>query len=194
MSVDSSGNLAVDFVWGNFPIQPNTERENAENPLLGVGDSHKIPNMGWNSFPDYTPNAGVTFDDEGQYFVWPDLWACTNGSLFPDVTEVIDEFVSYGVPRAYFKDFTFSGGETEWDAGGTPNYDGAILYSYIPENIIIYNNYLGTPVYGSAWNNKVFGGNHGAGATTSIDTGNPEDYMLYVFSNDPRKNNVGWWW
>ena len=193
MSVDSSGNLKVDFVWGNLPIQPNTERNAQENPLLGIGDSHKIPNVGWNSFPDYTPNAGHTFVDGDPYFVWPDLWACTNGSQFKDVADVINEFVSYGVPRAYFKDMTFHGGANEWTPG-TANWDGCILYSYIPANIVITNDWLGNPVYGSAFNNKVFGGNYSAGATSSVDTGSPETYMIYVFSNDPRKNNVGWWW
>lgn len=26
MALDSNGNIAVDYVWGNFPLQPNTER------------------------------------------------------------------------------------------------------------------------------------------------------------------------
>ena len=194
MASDSSGNLAVDFVWGNFPIQPNTERSAQEKPLLSIGNSHKTPSVGWNNFPNYTPNAGHTFVDGDPYFIFPDLWACSNGSQFHDVTDVINELVSYGVPRAYFKDFTFSGGETEWDASGTPNWDGAILYSYIPANIVVTTDYLNTPIFGSAFNNKVFGGNWNGGNTVSVDTGNPEDYMLYVFSNDPRKNNVGWWW
>lgn len=193
MAQDSSGNLAVDFVWGNLPLQPNNERYAQELPLLGVGNSHKIANVGWNSFPDYTANVGTTFIDDGVYFKWPELWACSGGA-FQDLSVVINELVSYGVPRVYFKDFTFHGGETEWDSSGTANWDGAILYSYVPANIVTFVDWMGQPVYGSAFDNKVFGGNWGGGQTVSVDTGNPEDYMIYVFSNDPRKNNVGWWW
>lgn len=185
MSLDSSGNLAVDFVWGNLPIQPNTER----STKLGVGDSHKLANTSWNAFPDNIPGTGPA---EG-VFIMPNLWPCTGGN-FAKLDDVIAELVSYGVPAAYFKDFTFHGGANEWDANGTANWDGCILYSYIPANVVVTVDAQGVPVYGSDMAGRVFGSEQNAGNEVSTNTGNPEDYMLYVFSNDPRKNNVGWWW
>lgn len=275
MSLDSSGNLKVDFVWGNFPLQPNDERANAENPLLGIGDSHKIAAVKWNSYPEVAtsknymitdfeyiegvtyectsqntlkagdlviitgipylnqlwqeyattvtyadatkfqfeaeigsfskftgltgrvdvldPTTGHALEDGPRLFTWPELWPC-NGGVFSKVEDVIAEFVSYGVPANYFKDFTFSGGENEWDSvEGQPNWDGAILYSYIPANVSIGTNGSGAPLYGSDMDGKVIGGNHSFGYQQEVDSGHPEDYMLIVFSNDPRKNNAGWW-
>ena len=153
-----------------------------------------ITNTVWNSFPDNGPATGRTLEG-GDAFYWPKIWLCDGADVQSNrLLNVIDEFVSYGVPRAYFKDFTFAGGANKWDSNGTPNWDGAILYSYVPADVVVGTDWLGQPIYGSAWDNVVFGGNRSAGYEDSVDSGNPEDYMLYVFSNDPRKNNVGWWW
>jgi len=55
--VDSAGNVAVDFVWGNFPLQPNDVRlENGGTNLNYALDSHNIAEDGWNGYPLYTPN------------------------------------------------------------------------------------------------------------------------------------------
>jgi len=65
--IDSSGNVAVDFVWGNFPLQPNDER--LENGALAVLNqvagalltpalgNHEIAYQNWNGYPLYTPNT-----------------------------------------------------------------------------------------------------------------------------------------
>jgi len=50
--LDSSGNVAVDFVWGNFPLQPNDVRTNLLDFTL---DNHVIAETGWNGFPLYLP-------------------------------------------------------------------------------------------------------------------------------------------
>jgi len=56
--VDSSGNVVVDFVWGNFPLQPNDERlENGGTVLAPALDNHNIAYQGWSGYPLYTPNA-----------------------------------------------------------------------------------------------------------------------------------------
>jgi len=56
--VDSSGNVAVDFVWGNFPLQPNDERlENGGANLDPTLDNHEIAYQNWNGYPLYTPNT-----------------------------------------------------------------------------------------------------------------------------------------
>lgn len=55
MSIDNDGHPQVDFVWGNFPLQPNDER--GTNVLDPVLDSHEIAYLGWNGFPSYVPNT-----------------------------------------------------------------------------------------------------------------------------------------
>ena len=58
--VDDAGNVVVDFVWGNFPMQPNDVRaENGGGLLDYTLDSHNIVEDGWNGYPLYTP------DDKG---------------------------------------------------------------------------------------------------------------------------------
>ena len=56
--VDDLGNVAVDFVWGNFPLQPNDDREENGGGLLDATlDNHSIAYEGWNGYPLYTPNT-----------------------------------------------------------------------------------------------------------------------------------------
>lgn len=53
--VDTGGNVAVDFVWGNMPMQPDDDRgENTLDPEL---DNHIIATTQYNGFPGYTPIA-----------------------------------------------------------------------------------------------------------------------------------------
>lgn len=56
--LDSAGEVAIDFVWGNFPIQPNDARpDTATGRLDPALDNHIIALSGWNGFPQYTPNT-----------------------------------------------------------------------------------------------------------------------------------------
>jgi len=84
--LDTSGNVAVDFVWGNFPMQPNDERTDgtavekvaanaSENKqwtgysvypsarLSALADSHAIAEAEWANYPSFVeaaPNYIVT--------------------------------------------------------------------------------------------------------------------------------------
>jgi hypothetical protein len=56
--LDDSGNVAIDFVWGNFPMQPNDVRPNTAGGRLDPAlDNHIIALSGWNGFPLYDPNT-----------------------------------------------------------------------------------------------------------------------------------------
>lgn len=56
--VDDKGNVVVDFVWGNFPLQPNDDREENGGALLNSAlDNHSIAYQGYNGYPLYTPNT-----------------------------------------------------------------------------------------------------------------------------------------
>jgi hypothetical protein len=56
--LDDAGNVVVDHVWGNMPMQPNDDREENGGGLLDVAlDNHIIAYTGWNGYPSYTPNS-----------------------------------------------------------------------------------------------------------------------------------------
>jgi hypothetical protein len=56
--LDSKGEVAIDFVWGNFPIQPNDARPDTTAGRLDPAlDNHIIALSGWNGFPQYAPNT-----------------------------------------------------------------------------------------------------------------------------------------
>lgn len=57
--VDDRGNVKVDFVWGNMPMQPDDARgENTLDPAL---DSHIIATSGYEGFPAFI--TGAPYDD-----------------------------------------------------------------------------------------------------------------------------------
>lgn len=53
-TIDDLGNVQVDFVWGNFPLQPNDDR-NGDDLDYSL-DNHVIADIGWSNFPGYIPN------------------------------------------------------------------------------------------------------------------------------------------
>ena len=53
-ALDSGGNVAVDFVWGPFPIQPDDAR--GANTLDMALDSHSIVDVGWSGYPQFLAN------------------------------------------------------------------------------------------------------------------------------------------
>jgi hypothetical protein len=56
--LDDAGNVAIDFVWGNFPMQPNDDRPNTTAGRLDPAlDNHIIALSGWNGYPQYNPNT-----------------------------------------------------------------------------------------------------------------------------------------
>ena len=67
---DDAGNVQVDFVWGNFPLQPDADRgENTLDPTL---DNHSIATTGYANFPQFLPNYAGD-GDTGFETIIPDL-------------------------------------------------------------------------------------------------------------------------
>jgi hypothetical protein len=68
--LDSGGNVQVDHVWGNIPMQPDDARgENTLDPAL---DNHIIAVTGYNGFPGYIPNT-PPYDDTIPNTLVPDV-------------------------------------------------------------------------------------------------------------------------
>lgn len=71
---DTSGNVQVDFVWGNMPLQPNDDRggEGQSATLVYELDNHSIAIDGWANFPRFIPNYAGDEDSDFE-FVVPDV-------------------------------------------------------------------------------------------------------------------------
>ena len=84
--LDTAGNVAVDFVWGNFPLQPNDiRRDNGGTNLNYTLDSHNIAEDGWNGYPLYTPNTTGTQSGGVDYVKVPSVL----GQLTADATDIL---------------------------------------------------------------------------------------------------------
>ena len=84
--LDTAGNVAVDFVWGNFPLQPNDiRRDNGGTNLNYTLDSHNIAEDGWNGYPLYTPNTTGTQSGGVDYVKVPSVL----GQLTADATDTL---------------------------------------------------------------------------------------------------------
>jgi hypothetical protein len=68
--LDTAGEVAIDFVWGNFPIQPNDARPDAASATLSTtvttrvagrldpaADNHIIALSGWGGYPLFTADS-----------------------------------------------------------------------------------------------------------------------------------------
>jgi hypothetical protein len=77
--LDTAGEVAIDFVWGNFPIQPNDARPNTTAGRLDPAlDNHIIALSGWNGYPQYSPNtAGEDVAGPTDYVLVPSVLGLT---------------------------------------------------------------------------------------------------------------------
>lgn len=84
--LDDAGNVVVDHVWGNLPMQPNDVREENGGGLLDPAlDNHNIAYEGWNGYPLYTPN---TAGPEGAgYIVVPSVI----GQTTANATDILED-------------------------------------------------------------------------------------------------------
>lgn len=84
--LDDAGNLVIDHVWGNLPMQPNDVREENGGELLDPDlDNHVIAYEGWSGYPLYTPN---TAGAEGAgYIVVPSVI----GQTTANATDILED-------------------------------------------------------------------------------------------------------
>jgi hypothetical protein len=94
-NVDDKGNVQVDFVWGNFPLQPNYNR--TDQPILNTAnygtnldfslDNHVIAETGWNGYPLYTPNTTGSITGGVVYLQFPTILGDTTGLAIDNLTD-----------------------------------------------------------------------------------------------------------
>jgi hypothetical protein len=75
----TDGNVAIDFVWGNMPMQPNDDRPNTATGRLDPAlDNHIIALSGWNGYPQYNPDtAGEDVLGATDYVLVPSVLGLT---------------------------------------------------------------------------------------------------------------------
>lgn len=84
--LDDAGNVAVDFVWGNIPMQPNDVREENGGDLLDPDlDNHSIAYEGWNGYPQYNP--GEEGAEGAGYIVVPSVI----GQTTANATDILED-------------------------------------------------------------------------------------------------------
>lgn len=130
--LDSAGEVAIDFVWGNFPIQPNDARpDTAAGRLDPALDNHIIALSGWNGFPQYTPNTpGEDVVGPTDYVLVPSVLGLTtalatdamkDASLVPTTataaTNTATQPTRVNVTSTTEATVTISGGTSTWPVG-----------------------------------------------------------------------------
>jgi len=75
--LDSGGNVQVDHVWGNIPMQPDDQRPE-DKKLDPALDNHIIAVTNYNGFPAYKPNT-PPYDDTIPNTLVPDVVGETEG-------------------------------------------------------------------------------------------------------------------
>ena len=86
--LDDKGNVVVDFVWGNMPMQPNDVRAENGGALLNYAlDSHNIVEDGWNGYPLYTPNSAGSQTSGVDYVTVPSVL----GSVAADASTLLGD-------------------------------------------------------------------------------------------------------
>ena len=86
--LDSSGQVVVDFVWGNLPIQPNDQRSSS-NRLDITLDNHINTESGWQGYPLFTPNStGADIIGSTDYVLVPSVLGITTASATDALQDV----------------------------------------------------------------------------------------------------------
>ena len=78
--LDSAGEVAIDFVWGNMPIQPNDARpDTASGRLDPEADNHIIALSGWGGYPQFIANSAGedVVGDTTDYVLVPNVLGLT---------------------------------------------------------------------------------------------------------------------
>ena len=86
--LDDRGNVAVDFVWGPFPLQPNdVRRDNGGSNLNYALDSHAIAETGYNGYPLFTPNDDGAYISGVAYAVVPNVLGLLTANAVDTLTD-----------------------------------------------------------------------------------------------------------
>lgn len=130
--LDTKGEVAIDFVWGNMPMQPNDARPDAlANRLAPALNDHIIALSGWNGFPQYNPNTtGEDVAGATDYVLVPDVRGFTTAlaqdamkdasltvTTAAGATNTATQPTRVNVTATTTATVTITGGTTSWPVG-----------------------------------------------------------------------------
>jgi len=136
--LDDSGNVVVDFVWGNFPLQPNDVRPDTATGRLDFAlSNHTTAEGGWNGYPLFEPNTDGEFTGSAYaytpFIVVPNVLGLTtalaldalkdagyvaaNITQTTGVTNTATQPTGINVTTTTAATVTVAGGTTSWPVG-----------------------------------------------------------------------------
>ena len=106
--VDTSGNVAVDFVWGNFPMQPNDDR--TDGTAVEVVAANASENKSWTGYSVY-PSARLNPTVDSHAIAEAE-WANFPSFIAAEPNYMVSAVSGDGTTVTYTCQNYFTGGET----------------------------------------------------------------------------------
>jgi hypothetical protein len=106
--VDSSGNVAVDFVWGNFPMQPNDDRTDGTASVVVAANASD--NNQWSGYSVY-PSARLNPSYDSHAIAEAE-WANYPSFIAAEGNYIVTAVSGDGTTVTYTSQNYFKGGET----------------------------------------------------------------------------------
>jgi len=106
--VDTSGNVAVDFVWGNFPMQPNDDRTDGTAVSVVAADASQ--NKSWTGYSVY-PSARLNASYDSHAIAEAE-WANYPSFIAAEANYIVSAVSGDGTTVTYTCQNYFTGGET----------------------------------------------------------------------------------
>ena len=220
---DDGGNVQIDFIWGNVPMQPNHEYHNdvdiranlAEYPgdgfaefilhhspdgysvsnQLEAKDSHVVALRHWNGFPEVNPDSG--------YNLTVNWWDVTPAAEFPNIVgktleDALKQYREIGVAENFLGDFLTNATNPYAsgegpDNGWLPN-SGVVIWHYYEPDDVIGTHWDGSPWYAREAEGLVEYANGYPGEETAIGS-YFFDGTNYITTSDPNQEGLAapWW-
>ena len=115
--LDTSGNVAVDFVWGNFPMQPNDDR--TDGTAVEVVAANASENKSWTGYSVY-PSARLNASYDSHAIAEAE-WANYPSFIAAEPNYIVSAVSGDGTTVTYTCQNYFTGGETVNITGLTNN-------------------------------------------------------------------------
>jgi len=106
--LDTSGNVAVDFVWGNFPMQPNDDR--TDGTAVSVVASNADQNKSWTGYSVY-PSARLNASYDSHAIAEAE-WANYPSFIAAEPNYMVSAVSGDGTTVTYTCQNYYKGGET----------------------------------------------------------------------------------
>ena len=106
--VDTSGNVAVDFVWGNFPMQPNDDRTDGTAVSVVAADASQ--NKSWTGYSVY-PSARLNASYDSHAIAEAE-WANYPSFIAAEPNYMVSAVSGDGTTVTYTCQNYFTGGES----------------------------------------------------------------------------------